>query len=267
MFFTASKVLFFIAQPSSLVVITVAVGLWLMRYEARRRLGGRLAVGGLAFLVVAGILPLGNVLILPLEERFAATPKIGPTDQLAGIIILGGFEDGWVSAGRGGLAVNESAERLTEGVRLALKHTEAKVVFTGGVGGLWPGGTDAAGPVGEFLTEVGIDRQRIVLESRSRNTHENAVFTAALVKPQPGQRWALVTSAYHMPRSMSVFRKAGFDVVAYPVDYRTRGAEDLLRPFERISAGLERLDLAVKEWVGLVAYRLSGRSDALFPSP
>lgn len=267
MFFTASKVLFFIAQPSSLAVIAIAVGLWLTRYDMRRRLGSRLAVGGLAFLVLAGILPLGNVLILPLEERFATAPKIAPSEKLAGIIILGGFEDGWVSAGRGGLAVNESAERLTEGVRLALKHPEAKVVFTGGVGGLWPGGTDAAGPVGEFLTEVGIDRQRVVLESRSRNTHENAVFTAELVKPQAGQRWALVTSAYHIPRSMSVFRTAGFDVVAYPVDYRTRGAEDMLRPFERIPAGLERLDLAAREWIGLLAYRLTGRTEQLFPAP
>lgn len=69
-----------------------------------------------------------------------------------------------------------------------------------------------------------------------------------------------------MPRAVGVFRAAGFDVTAYPVDYRTRGWGDALRPFDSIPAGLARLDRAAKEWIGLLAYALTGRTNALFPA-
>jgi uncharacterized SAM-binding protein YcdF (DUF218 family) len=267
MSFTLSKVLALVAQPSSLLALLLAAGLVLMQRGRRARLGSWFAWGALAGMVLGGILPLGNVIILPLEQRFAENRAPAPDDKLTGLIILGGFEDGWVSAGRGQLAVNESAERLTEGTRLALKHPEAKVVFTGGVGSLWPGGRDAVGPIAGFLREAGIADSRIILEGRSRNTYENALFTAELLAPKRGERWALVTSAYHMPRAVGVFRKAGFEVAPYPVDYRTRGPDDIWRPFDRIPAGLQRLDLAVNEWLGLVAYRLMGRIDEILPGP
>ncbi len=106
-----------------------------------------------------GLFPVGNVLVLPLEERFASVPRPADDEKVAGIIILGGFEDGWVTAGRGGLAVNESAERITEGLRLALKHPEAKVVFTGGVGGLLSKDVEATGPVSQFLKDTGVARR------------------------------------------------------------------------------------------------------------
>jgi uncharacterized SAM-binding protein YcdF (DUF218 family) len=258
--FTLSKLLAFLAQPSTVAVLCIVVGLVL----ARRR---RLAWAGVLLLVVGGLTPLGNVLVLPLEERFASVPAPGPQDRVDGIILLGGFEDGWVSAGRSGLGLNEAAERLTEGVRLALRHPSAKIVFTGGVGSFLSKGVEATGPVGKFLSEAGIADDRIVLEGKSRNTYENALFTRELVRPAVGERWYLVTSAFHMPRAIGLFRKAGFDVIAYPVDYRTRGPADAGRLFDRIPAGLQRLDLAVSEWLGLLAYRALGRIDDVFPVP
>ena len=70
-----------------------------------------------------------------------------------------------------------------------------------------------------------------------------------------------------MPRAIGAFRQAGFDVEAWPVDYRTRGRADLARPFDKVSEGLRRVDVASREWAGLLAYWLMGRSDALFPAP
>jgi uncharacterized SAM-binding protein YcdF (DUF218 family) len=262
-----AKMLALLAQPSSLMVLCIVAGLWLMGRRPERPAGRRLAWAGVLALVIGGLSPLGNLLVHPLEQRFASVPAPAPGARVDGIILLGGFEDGWVSAGRGGLGLNESAERVTEGMRLALRHPEAKVVFTGGVGGLLAQGTEATGPVADFLTEAGISKDRLILEGRSRNTYENALFTRDLVAPQPGARWYLVTSAYHMPRAMGIFRKAGFDVIAYPVDYRTRGSEDSLRFFERFPQGLMRVDLATNEWLGLLAYRLLGRIDTLFPGP
>jgi len=268
MFFTASKVLFFIFQPSSLAVMFALVGTWGLRRSPKSRIAMTFAVMGFGWILLAGFLPIGNVLIFPLEQRFSSISdeQLKSRNDVAGIIMLGGFEDGWVSAGRGRLMVNEAAERLTETVRLARLFDKTKVVFTGGVGELL-GGVEASGPVADYLKDMGIDNTRIMTEGVSRNTFQNAVFTRELVSPKPGETWLLVTSAYHMPRAMGVFRKAGFDVVAFPVDFRTQGPGDMLRPFSSIPDGLKRADVAVKEWIGLVAYWISGRSSALFPHP
>ena len=110
-------------------------------------------------------------------------------------------------------------------------------------------------------------KERITLEDKSRDTLENARFTRELVQPRPGERWLLVTSAHHMPRSVGLFRSEGFSVEAYPVDYRTRGAIDLLRFFSTVGDGLRRTDTATREWVGLLVYRLTGRTAELFPAP
>jgi uncharacterized SAM-binding protein YcdF (DUF218 family) len=252
--FTLSKILALLAQPSTIAVLCIIAGLWMMRSGEAGRRARRLAWLGVAALLVGGLTPIGNALVLPLEQRFASVPRPAPDDRVDGIILLGGFEDGWISSGRGGLGLNEAAERVTEGLRLALRHPEAKVVFTGGVGGLLASRAEASGAVADFLVEGGVARDRLILESKSRNTYENAAFTRELVKPGAGERWYL-------------FRKAGFDVIAYPVDYRTRGREDLMRLFERIPQGLMRTDLAVNEWLGLVSYRALGRIDETFPGP
>jgi uncharacterized SAM-binding protein YcdF (DUF218 family) len=96
---------------------------------------------------------------------------------------------------------------------------------------------------------------------------ENAVYSKHIANPKAGERWLLVTSAYHMPRAIGTFRKAGFAVEAYPVDWRTRGIRDTLQLTGGLTDGLARLETAAHEWVGLIAYWLSGRSSELFPGP
>ena len=140
-------------------------------------------------------------------------------------------------------------------------------MFSGGNPDLVFAGPPESAFVLDLFERFGIPRARFQVEERSRNTVENAVYSKALAAPKPGERWLLVTSAYHMPRAIGAFRKAGFDVDAYPVDYRTAGAEDLLIPFEDAASGLRRTDIAAREWIGLLAYRLVGRTDALFPGP
>ncbi|HMN38615.1 MAG TPA: YdcF family protein [Hyphomicrobium sp.] len=264
MFHAAAKVLFFLFQPSSLAVLLTALGVVLLR-AGRRRAGSVSAAAGMAWLVGAGLLPVGNILIYPLEERFSV-PSPAEGQAIAGIIMLGGFEDPWVSSGRGSLNVNEAAERLTESVRLAKRWPDAKVVFTGGWGGLLEG-VGADGAVGAYLRDMGVMPERLILEGRSRNTFENAVFTRDLVAPQPGTVWLLVTSASHMPRAVGAFRQVGFDVLPFPVDFRTRDRGDMLRFFTSVPDGLKRCDLAVHEWLGLLMYWLTGRSNALYPAP
>jgi uncharacterized SAM-binding protein YcdF (DUF218 family) len=117
------------------------------------------------------------------------------------------------------------------------------------------------------LENIGIGKDRLIVERDSRNTYENALFTKQLVTPKPGERWLLVTSAYHMPRSMGIFRKAGFDVEAYPVDWRMSGRDGLFSFTNVGTDGLGRTEVAVREWIGLLAYRLRGRTGELLPGP
>ena len=106
------------------------------------------------------------------------------------------------------------------------------------------------------------------MERRSRNTAENAEFSKALVAPKAGERWLLVTSAFHMPRSIGLFRKAGFAVEPYPVDWRVGGRDDLFTlPELRRLTGWASVDVGVREWIGLVAYRLTGKIDEFLPGP
>jgi uncharacterized SAM-binding protein YcdF (DUF218 family) len=263
MFFVFSKILTFFVTPSNLLIMIglIGAGLLLTRFA---RLGRRLMIASLLLLAIAGLSPLGNALIVPLEQRFP--PWDASRGIPDGIVVLGGAISPDVSAARGVPALNEAAERMTVVAELARRYPAARIVFTGGSANLW-GGASEADVVLPLFESFGIARERVMLESRSRNTAENARFTKELTRPRPGERWLLVTSAHHMPRSIGVFRREGFPVEAYPVDWRTRGPEDSVMPFLVLSAGLARTETALHEWVGLVAYWLTGQSSELFPSP
>ncbi|HVX98229.1 MAG TPA: YdcF family protein [Pseudorhodoplanes sp.] len=262
MFFALSKIAGFLGQPSNLLVLLLGAGL-VLSAAGRARAGRAAAVLAAAGLALFGLSPLGNWLIYPLEQRFPPfDPARGSPD---GIIILGGSIAPDVSAAHRQPALNESAERLTVAATLARAYPAARIVFTGGNGDLWPSGRSEAEFALPLLQSFGIAPERILLESRSRATAENAAFTRDLVRPKPGERWLLVTSAYHMPRAVGVFRKAGFSVEAYPVDWRV--GDNPMQPFQAVSEGLRRTDTAMREWIGLIGYRIGGRSDELLPGP
>jgi uncharacterized SAM-binding protein YcdF (DUF218 family) len=265
MFFILSKTLGFFAIPSNVLISIALLGAVLMVTRFARA-GRRLAVLGVLLLAVAGLSPLGNALMLPLEQRFQ--PWNAERGAPTGIVVLGGAIGPAMSAARGQQpALNESAERLTVVADLARRFPLARIVYSGGDASLVATGVNEAQFALPMFESFGIARQRIELESKSRNTAENAAFTKALIDPKPQNRWLLVTSAHHMPRSIGCFRKAGFAVEPYPVDWRTRGHRDLFSPPRKASDGLARTDAAMREWVGLLVYWITGRSSELFPGP
>lgn len=265
MFFVLSKVVGFFALPSNLIAVLLVIGVALM-IAGRRRAAAILTTTAVVLLLVAGYSPLGTYLLLTLTERFPQWHAHGADPD--GIIVLGGSIDSDASEARGALEVDSSAERIFAMLDLARRFPKARIVFTGGSANLLTPGVSEAPIAGKLLESQGVSADRIVLESASRTTDENAAMTRALVSPKPGQRWLLVTSAFHMPRSMAVFRAAGFDVEAYPVDWRTRGWIDAYSPpFDRLSEGLMRADLVAHEWTGLLIYRLAGKSRQLLPGP
>lgn len=262
MFFILSKIIWFIVQPSTLMVLALVYGLWRqMKLDLAR--GRRWIIGGTAAIVVVGLTPLTDLLIQPLEARFERADV--DKGDIAGIIVLGGAEDRRLDGKRELMALNESAERITETAVLARRLPNARVVFSGGSDALIGTKIPEAVNTARLLTALGVSVERLTLEARSRNTAESAAYSKEIVAPKPGERWVLVTSAWHMPRSIGCFRAVGFEVEAWPVDYRSAGQFEWLKFHKRFPDGLQRLDFVVKEYVGLFAYRLTGRIGSLWP--
>ena len=170
------------------------------------------------------LLPVGQLTLRPLEERF---PQPDLPARIDGIILLGGSVHTEMTADRGQPVLNSAAERITEFVALARRYPEARLVFTGGSGFVFAGDLREADVIRDVLDGLGFDISRIAFERELRNTYENAVFSRPLVNPEPGETWLLITSAAHMPRSVGIFRRAGWPVLAYPVDYRSTSESDL----------------------------------------
>ena len=173
--------------------------------------------------------------------------------------MLGGAVEQDLTEAHGIPALNGAAERMTETVALALRHPQARVVFTGGSSAVIPGGV-------RLFADLGLPEARLTFEQESRNTYENAVLTRRLVQPRAEELWLLVTSASHMPRAVGCFRAAGWSVVPWPVNYTT-AADPALWWRWPFPTRLNHAEWALREWVGLVSYRLMGRTDALFPAP
>jgi len=264
LFFVLSKTLGILLLPTDFLIFVGIAGAILLGTRFAR-LGRRLMVVSLLLFAICGFSPLGSWLLFPLESRFPAWDAArGAPD---GIVVLGGSIDADVSAARGVAVVRGAADRIVAAAALARQYPDARIVFTGGSSNLIENDPREADYAAEIFERLGVRRERLTIERRSRNTEENAEFTKAIAAPKNGERWLLVTSAYHMPRSVGLFRKAGFAVEPYPVDWRVGSRADLLRLSAVAIEGLQRTGLAVHEWIGLLAYRLTGKTSQLLPGP
>jgi uncharacterized SAM-binding protein YcdF (DUF218 family) len=222
-------------------------------------------IAAVLLLVICGLSPLGNLLLYPLEQRFP--PWDASSGAPDGIIVLGASIEADLSTAHGTPVVRSSPDRLIAAAALAHRYPKARVVFSGGSANLISNDAREADFAGAIFESLGIDKSRLIMERASRNTLENAEFSKALLAPKEGERWLLVTSAFHMPRSVGLFRKAGFAVEPYPVDWRVGGRGDILNFTNIAIDGLGRTDLGVREWMGLIAYRATGKIGELLPGP
>lgn len=262
--FIASKIGWFFLSPSNLLLSAMAVGVLLFRWSKTRRVGIRLAAGGAIATALIVVLPIGDWLVAGLERRFPAYEPCaaGAPRPLAGILLLGGAISSQEIDGTIVEDLGSAADRIRTAARLARKYPDLPVLVSGGQTFPRKGARPEAVATADLLKELGVSDSRLRLETDSRTTAENA----ALVKAQAGKgAWLLVTSAFHMPRSVGTFRKAGIDVIAAPTDW----VVDDNPPFLSINAldRLGKLDLAVHEYLGLFGYWTTGRSDAFLPGP
>lgn len=262
--FEIGKILWIALQPANLFLFALGLA-WLMLGRLRPRRAGKRLLG---FLVLVGlliaVLPLSSLPLMLLENRFLRPAKL--PDKVDGIILLGGGVNPNVSDSRGQPTITAGGPRLLAFAELANKFPDARLVFSGGSGDLLRQDLKEAPVVREALVKLGFKVERVMFEDRSRNTYENAVFSKILAKPQPGETWLLVTSASHMPRATAVFRAQEWQTLPWPVGYWTDGKFLGTVGFDFIG-GLAVLQFGLREWIGLAAYRLSGRTEEWFPAP
>jgi uncharacterized SAM-binding protein YcdF (DUF218 family) len=257
LFFIASKTLGMAARVETwalLLMLIALFGLWRGRLRLAGWSLGLLFTGTLALT----ILPLGDLLLDPLERQFPAQPALAKVD---GIIVLGGAEDTGSHRAWGGPQLNEAGERVLEGAMLAQRFPAARLVFAGGSAsvGREEDTADPSEMVRDMWVALGIAPDRILLEQNSRNTGENARLTHDLIQPKPGETWVLVTSAFHMPRAHEIFVRNGWEgITAWPVDFRS-GDLAGLRGIWRLDRNLLGVNLALKEYLGTLAYRITGK--------
>ena len=261
LFFIASKVFWAIAQPDSLIVIVLALAAAMTLLNWIK--WAKITTTTLAlFLVSLGLYPLGDFVLAPLENSYAQPTNLAPTR----IIVLGGGEDSYPSGLSQTQNLNEAGERFLTAIKLAHQFPNATLIFTGGSGNMLDqsiSGTDIAKPIFDGFPSLS---GRTLLEGSSRNTYENAKNTAQSLQsmgsdPTHGQK-ILVTSAYHMRRSMGVFCAADYrNMIPYPTDYRVsyRWDWDLANHLHDLNNGL-------REWIGLIAYRVTDKIDTLAPA-
>ena len=257
---TLSNIIWTLLQPGHLLLL-VFVGSWTMTlFSGTRKLG--MWLGGIATLalVILALFPVGALLLRPLENRF---PQPNLPDHVDGIIVLGGGQNMKVTQTRGHITLNGSGERMIEVFVLSRRFPDARIVFSGGNG---PTGLTEADVARMTFEELELSLDRVGFEDQAANTYDNAVLTFDAMHPESGETWLLVTSAWHMPRSVGVFRKAGWEVIPYPVDFRTTPEGSGLFGIG-LYGNLRGLTLALHEYLGLAAYRLMDRTDELFPAP
>jgi uncharacterized SAM-binding protein YcdF (DUF218 family) len=186
--------------------------------------------------------------------------------RVDGIIVAGGIINPKLSRDRGHPVIGGAVERLTAMAKLAKLYPYAKVIFSGGSGDPLHPNLKEAHYIAPFMADLGLNSDRIIYEDRARNTAENAQITLKIAEPKVGDTWLLVTSAFHMPRAISTFRKAGWNIQAYPVDYNT-SQNFQWQFFFNFSAGLMQINHFAHEVVGLIVYKITGRSQSFLPKP
>jgi uncharacterized SAM-binding protein YcdF (DUF218 family) len=258
----ASKIFWLLAQPLSLAFLLLVAGLLAGLLRWRRIRTGMVALSALVLFVTL-FTSTGSVLLQVLEDRFprAALPSGGP----GCIVMLGGGVEAEVIAARGGFEMNQAGDRFVEALRLARDFPEARILVSGGDGSLSGRYEGDAAVAARFFDAFGIAPERLIRETGSRTTFENVTETKALLAENGLSGCLLVTSAFHMPRSVGLFRRAGLDVLPWPTDYRTTGEARLALDVTQPSTNSQLTTTALREWTGLLLYRLAGRTSALFP--
>jgi len=258
MFFTLSKIIWFIISPLSFIWLLIGAGLVLSRFNKTKSFGKYALTTGTILFVTLGFFPIGYNLQSYLEHEATQihADNINPQDY-AGIVILGGCMDAHLSHIYNTAIINGSCERILDGIKLHKKFPELPMIYSGGSGSVHNQSQKGADAAKRLMQDMGVNTQNIRFERASKNTYENMLLSKNMTKKDNQKPWLLITSALHMPRASRVFCHGGWNIQPYPVDYNTRKE----RVWNTISPlhNFQYLTQATKEIVGIVAYGVTGK--------
>ena len=251
LFFYSAKVAGWFLKIDNLFVLAVAITLYLF-WNRRINLAKRATIALTIAFALFSNLGISYAALRTLEDDFTI-PKVSCGKKYQGVIVLGGgINPGLIAQQRNQPQLNEAGERLTKALELMNRCPDFTLIYSTFSGALIPEGISEADSAKQFFQEQRISTSRTIFENQSRNTFENAKFSADLVKSKDG--WILVTSASHMPRAVTTFERFGWEVTPYPVDYRSERDGSYL-DFRRATA-MNNWNTAIHEWIGALAYRL-----------
>ncbi len=260
-FYSISKIVWKFISPDHFLILLLVIGMVCL-YRNKIKAAKRVLTFSVGMLLLLTFFSFGQLFLAPIESRFPTNPQL--PEKIHGVIALGGAEALSLSESWQQAEFYDGAERIFTFMRFIRDYPEAKHVFSGGK---HPGDQiTASAVVQQLLEEQGIDIQEIIFEDRSRNTYENVSFLKELVSPQAGENWILITSASHIPRSVGIFRKQGWDVIAFPVDHSNTEGNGISAHVS-FQDNIGSLSTAVYEWVGLTVYYVTGKTSSFFPGP
>ncbi len=227
----------------------------------KQKIGLTVLIFNCVFLLIISILPIGKFLLYQLEKKYhnyTLMPK-----KVDGILILGGASNPYLSQEYERIILNNSSERLIEAIILIKKYKDAKIIFSGGLGDINYPNLDHAKVARDLFISMGVDVTKILFENKSRNTYENILFSKKVADIKDNEKWILITSAFHMNRAMLIAKKHKWKLKPYPVDFRLPKEFNFKLSFSLLS-NIRTLNMSLREWVGLLAYYLMGRTSGIY---
>lgn len=266
MFFTFSKIIWFCIQPLNFISLLCTVGLCFY-ILGLKTISKAILIISLTLFLICGVVPLGPHLLKTLEDTYPTLQVDELPEHIDGVIVLGGMLNTPLSYNRDQPVFNKDVTRLTTFIHLKRIYPDAKFVVSGGSGSLHHQDKKPYPYIKQILQDSGLDPSSFIFETQSRNTYENYKNSFDLITPKAGQRWILITSAFHMPRSVAVFCSGKWPVIPFPVAYMTPRKIGFGMQSFNVLVNFQQLHVALKEWIGIVTYRLFDKTSILFPPP
>ena len=257
MSFYLSKILWLIVNPFNIFILITLFTMFLYFINSRR-LSLIIYLINFIFIALISFLPIGSYLTYIIEKEFHTNTKI--PERVDGILILGGATNPLLFKEFDQISLNGSAERLVESVMIIRKFEKAKVIFSGGSGIVNRSDLGHSQVAKLFYKKMGVDINKIFFEDKSRNTHENIIYSKKIAKPKKNENWLLITSAFHMKRALLIAEKNNWKFIPYAVDFKNI-KEFKLTPNLNLLSNLNSFQSGLHEWLGLVSYYIMGRTE------
>ena len=259
MFFYLSKFYWTYFNPFNLILLFFFLTICFF-YFKRKFYKTMLIITILLFTIVV-IFPTGQILLFQLEKNYYLKKDL--PSKIHGILILGGATEPHVTKKHDQVSFNSSVERLTESIKLIKKYPNAKIIFSGGSGNVKNEIDFIHADVAKiFFKEMGLNTNKIIFERNSRNTYENILNSKKIASPKKNETWILITSAFHMNRSLYVAEKINWEFFPYAVDYLT--VHPTYSFTTNFFGNTSNFQIASKEWLGILSYYLIGKSSKVF---